>query len=320
MAHNSRVNSRVHPKCKNKYRVGNWSEYEQALVQRGDVTLWLAADAIEAWRPVPSGRPGGPRKFSDLSIETAMTLRLVFGLPLRQAEGFLRSVLALMNLDLDAPDHTTLSRRSQRLRLALRRAPVQGPLHLVVDSTGLSVVGEGEWAAAKHGKRGKRGWKKLHLGVDRAGVIVTQAVTEPTADDATTGVGLVEKVDGNIASVTADTACDTIAFYDAAGARGATVVIPPARTASVSRRGRRSGARDRTIRRVKVLGRRRWKKASGYHRQARVENAIFRYKSIIGDALRARTSGGRQTEALLACNALNRMSGLGRPTFYSIGR
>ena len=198
--------------------------------------------------------------------------------------------------------------------------PVQGPLHLVVDSTGLSVVGEGERAAAKHGKRGKRGWKKLHLGVDRAGVIVAQAVTEPTADDATTGVGLVENVGGDVASVTADAAYDTIAFYDAAGARGATVVIPPAKTASVSRRGRRSLARDRTIRRVKVLGRWRWKKASGYHRQARVENATFPYKSIIGSALRARTSGGRQTEALLACKVLNRMSGLGRPTSYSIGR
>ncbi len=254
LAHNSPVNSRVHPKYKNKYRVGNWYEYEQALVQRGDVTLWLSADAIEAWRPVPSGRPGGPRKFSDLSIETAMTLRLVFRLPLRQAEGFLRSILALMNLNLDTPDHTTLSRRSQRLDLILRRVPAQGPLHLVVDSTGLSVLGEGEWAAAKHGKRGKRGWKKLHLGVDRAGVIVAQAVTEPTADDATTGVGLVENVGGKVASVTADTAYDTIAFYDAAAAQGATVVIPPARTASVSRRGRRSGARDRTIRRVKALG------------------------------------------------------------------
>ena len=182
----------MHPKYKNKYRVGNWPEYEQALVQRRDVTFWLSADAVDAWKPAPSGRPGEPRRFSDLAIETAMTLRLVFGLPLRQVEGFLRSVLALMNVDLDAPDHTTLSRRSQHLGLALRLAPAKGPLHLVVDSTGLPVVGEGEWAAAKHGKRGKRGWKQLHLGVDRAGVIVTQAVTESTADDATTGIGLVE--------------------------------------------------------------------------------------------------------------------------------
>ena len=193
-------------------------------------------------------------------------------------------------------------------------------MHLIVDSTGLSIVSEGEWAAVKHGNRGKRGWKKLHFGVDRSGVIVAQAVTEPTADDATTGISLIEQVDGDIASVTADAAYDTIAFYEAACARGARVVVPPAKTASVSRRRPRAGARDRTITRVKRLGRRRWKKASGYQRQARVENAVFRYKSIIGDGLRARTPGGRQTETRLACNVLNRMTELGRPASYSIGR
>ena len=167
-----------------------------------------------AWRAAPSGRPGGPRKFSDISIKTALTLRLVFRVPLRQTEGFLRSVLSVMRVDLDAPDHTTLSRQSRHLDLALDRIPRQGPLHLIVDNTGLSIVGEGEWAAAKHGTRGKRAWKKFHLGVDRAGVIVAQAATEPTVDDATTGTGLVENVDGEVASVTADAAYDTLAFYN----------------------------------------------------------------------------------------------------------
>ena len=256
------MKSKVHPKYKTKYHVGNWPEYEQALVRRGDVTLWLSADAMDAWRPASSGRPGGPRKFSDVSIRTALTLRLVFRLPLRQTEGFLRSVLAMMRVDLDAPDHTTLSRRGQQLDLALGRIPALGPLHLVVDSTGLSVVGEGEWTAVKHGRSGRRGWKKLHLGVDRSGVIRAQAVTESTVDDATAGSNLVEHVVGEVASVTADTAYDTVAFYAAAGARGATVVVPPVKTASMSRRGPRSRARDRTIVRVKELGRRRWKKES----------------------------------------------------------
>ena len=253
LADNLRVKSKVHPKYKTNYHGGNWPEYEQALVRRGDVTLWLSAEAMDAWRPAPSGRPGGPRKFSDVSIMTALMLRLVFRLPLRQTEGFLRSVLALMRTDLEAPDHTTLSRRSQHLDLALDRIPAQRPVHLIVDSTGLSIVGEGEWAAVKHGNRGTRGWKKLHFGVDRSGVIVAQAVTEPTADDATTGISLIEQVDGDIASVTADAAYDTIAFYEATCARGARVVVPPAKTASVSRRRPRSGARDRTITRVKRL-------------------------------------------------------------------
>ena len=254
------MKSRVHPKYKTEYRVGNWRAYERALVQRGDVTLWLSADARDAWRPSPSGQPGGQRRFSDLAIATALTLRLVFRLPLRQAEGFLRSVLSLMDVDLEAPDHTTLSRRSQSLDIELHRIPVKGPIHLIVDSTGLSIVGEGEWAAAKHGGRGQRGWKKLHLGVDRLGVIVAQTLTEATVDDATAAIGLIEALDADIARVTADAAYDTIAFYDTATARGATVVVPPNKTARVSRRRPRSSARDRTIKKMKKIGRRRWKK------------------------------------------------------------
>ena len=181
-------------------------------------------------------------------------------------------------------------------------------------------MGEGEWAAAKHGRRGKRGWKKLHVGVDQSGVIVAHALTEATVDDATTAITLIGAIHGDVARVTADTAYDTIAFYDAASARGATVVVPPAKTATVSRRRPRSSARDRTIKKVKTIGRRRWKKASGYHQQARVENAFFRYKSIIGNRLRARTPGGQEAETLLACHVLNAMTDMGRPDSYAIGR
>ena len=110
------------------------------MVQRGDVIVWLSADAMAAWRPSPSGRPGGQMLFSDVAIETALVLRLVFRLPFRQAEGFLRSVLSFMRVDLDSPDHTTLSRRSQRLETELRRIPATGPLHLFIDSTGLSMA------------------------------------------------------------------------------------------------------------------------------------------------------------------------------------
>ncbi len=314
------MKSKVHPKYKTKYRVGNWPAYERALVQRGDVALWLSTDAIDAWRPAPCGQRGGQRKFSNLAIETALTLRLIFRLPLRQAEGFLRSVLSLMHVDLDAPDHTTLSRRSQYLTVEFHRVPANGPIHLVVDSTGLSIVGEGEWAAAKYGGRGQRGWKKLHLGVDRLGAIVASALTDSTVDDATTGVGLIEAIDDDIARVTADAAYDTVAFYEAAGARGATVVVPPTKTARVSRRRPRSSARDRTITVVQTIGRRRWKKVSGYHQQARVENAFFRYKSILGEGLHARTPGGQTVEVQLACNILNRMTELGKPESYGIGQ
>ena len=231
----------------------------------------------------------------------------------------MRSVLSLMDVDLEAPDHTTLSRRGRHLDVEFHRLPPKGPIHLVVDSTGLSIVSEGEWAAAKHGGRGQRGWKKLHLGVDRTGAIVAHALTESAVDDATTGIGLIAAVADDITRVTADAAYDTVAFYEAAGHVGATVVVPPDKTARVFRRRPRSSARDRTITTVKAIGRRRWKQEAGYHRQARVENAFFRYKAIIGDRLRTRHSRAQDTEAAIACNILNRMTELGRPASFAIG-
>ena len=160
--HTTGMKSKVHPKYKTQYRVANWPAYNQVLVRRGDVTVWLAPEAVAAWTPHRSGTRGGQRRYSDLAIETALTLRLIYHLPLRQAEGFVNSLFAVMELDLSSPNYTTLSRRGQHLERRLRPVPTGGGIHLVLDSTGLSNVGEGEWAAAKHGKRGKRAWKKLH--------------------------------------------------------------------------------------------------------------------------------------------------------------
>ena len=241
----------------------------------------------------------GQQRFSDLAISTTLTLRLVFRLPLRQAEGFVRSVLASMDVDLEAPDHTTLSRRSRYLAVGLHRVPVKGPIHLIVDSTGLSIAGEGEWATAKHGGRGQRGWKKLHLGVDGAGVIVAHTLTEATVDDATTGVGLIEALHADLARVTADAAYDTIAFYAAATARDAIVVVPPNKAARVSRRRPRSSARDRTIRKMKQIGRRQrtWAKAI-LHRAYRSADVGTARRLLTDLARRLETDHPRAAESV----------------------
>ena len=151
-------------------------------------------------------------------------------------------------------------------------------------------------------------------------MIRVHTLTEATGDDATTALDLLTAAEGPLVRVTADAASDTVAVYEAARARGATAVIPPARTANVSGHGPRSPARDRTITLVKTLGRRRWKQASGYHRQGRVENTFFRYKSIIGAGLRARSPAGQGSEVVLDCEILNRMTEFGRPVSYRIGR
>ena len=314
------MKSKVHPTYKTKYRVANWPAYNQALVRRGDVTVWLSSEAFATWMPRRSGRRGGQRRYLDLAIETALTLRLIYHLPLRQAEGFLHALFGIMRLDLSVPDDTTLSRRSQHLRHCLRPVPAGEGLHLVLDSTGLSIVWAGEWVAAKHGGRRRRGWRKLHLGVDQSGVIRVHTLTEETGDDATIALDLLTAVKGPLVRVTADAASDTVAIYETARARGATVVVPPARTANVSGHGPRSPARDRTIPLVKTLGRCRWKQVSGYHRQGRVENTCFRDTSIIGDGLRARSPVRQGSEVVLGCEILNRMTALGRPVSYRIGR
>jgi len=211
----------------------------------------------------------------------------------------LRSILRVMDVDLEAPDRTTLSRRSQCLDVELNRVASSRPIHLIVDSTGLSIVGKGEWAAVKHGSSGKRAWKKLHLGVNRSGMIVAEVLTDGNTDDPNTALDLLDTIEDDIASLTADAAYDTISIYETAARRRSKVIIPPRKTAA---RSKRPGARNRTVSRVKKIGLRQWEKESGYHQQARVENTFFRYKSIIGDRLRARHPRSQEVEALIACN------------------
>ncbi|MCP4877679.1 MAG: IS5 family transposase [Gammaproteobacteria bacterium] len=159
-----------HPKYKTAYRVKNWPEYDQALRDRGDITLWLSQEAIEGWTAAKTGKRGGQRVYSDMAIQTALALRLLFHLPLRQTEGFVRSVFTLMKVVLPCPDHTTLSRRNAtvEIRQLVNRAP-QGPISLIVDSSGLKVCGQGEWHIKKHGEKKRKRWKKLHIGVDDQG-------------------------------------------------------------------------------------------------------------------------------------------------------
>ena len=196
-----------------------------------------------------------------------------------------------------------------------------GPIHLIVDSTGLEIVGQGQWAAVKHGGKGIRGWRKLHLGVDETGVIVAEKVTDSMTDDAGVVVDLLDQIDDDVERFTGDGAYDKRLVYETLTRLGATVVVPPSKTAVVSGSSTRAGrARDATVLRVRDVGRRRWKKESGYHRQATVENAFFRYKRLLGGRLRARHPDAQRVEARLSCNILNHMIELGAPQSYSIGR
>ena len=313
----ARTKSYLTPKFKTKYKVRNWPAYEAALRKRGDVTVWFDESCADSWNAPSSGLPGGQRRYSDLAIVTALTLRTVFHLALRQAEGFVGSLIRLMGPDLDTPDHTTLSRRSGAAEVPKIVSSHQGPIHLVIDR-GLKILGDGEWHAHKHRTTNKRRrWRKLHLGVDAQGLVVASALTDSGQDDATEGVRMIGGLDRAIGRFTADGAYDTRAVYEAlapAGGEPCTIVIPPRKTAAPSQPAEELlEQRDAAIARIAEVGRRRWRKESGAHRQARAENAMFRYKRLVGDRLRAKSPESQATEARIAVNVLDRMHGLGTP-------
>ena len=298
----------------------NWAEYEAGLQKRGDLTVWLSDAALDAWRAPASGKPGGQRTYADLAIEAALTIGMVFHLPLRQTEGFLRSLAQLLELDLPIPDHTTLSRRLRKLgEIQFRRIPRDGPIHLLIDSTGLRIhVGH----LRKPPKR--RAWRKLHLAVDaRTGEIVASDLSgHRTADCARVPV-LIEQIDDRLASVSADGAYDAAAVYEAAQAKGqghaVRVLIPPGRDAQLNPRpSAAQKERNRNIRSIRELGWREWHTSSGYSKRSMVENTVFRYKTIIGRSLRSRTFDGQRVEVRLASKILNTMTLLGMPDSYRV--
>ena len=231
----ARKSTRVYRKYKTKYRVTNWREYERGLKSRGDITVWFSDEASEAWTPAKNGRRGGQPHYSNFAILTALTLRKVFHLPLRQTEGFLDSLLRLMQLDLKAPDHTTLSRRNKDVNVPAPTRLQYGPIYLIVDSTGLKISGADEWHAHRHkSSKARRQWRKLHVGVDDDGFIVAAKLTKNSEDDPSTIPELLEQVDSPIQRFTADGAYDTRSVYELLGQVGTAdikIVIPPRRGA-----------------------------------------------------------------------------------------
>jgi hypothetical protein len=309
--------ARRHRIPKARYKVTNWRDYEAGLRQRGSLTIWFTDEAIAAWRAAPRTTPGGQARYSDLAIETSLILRAVFHQPLRQTEGLVGSLLDLMGLDLPVPDHTTLSRRAATLVIAPQARASIGPVHLLVDSTGVKLSGPGEWLVEKHGTRRRRAWRKLHLAVDaRTGMIVASTLTGKEVDDAAELGSLLDQVEEPLATVVADGAYDqdnvyaTVAEHSAEAA----VVVPPRSTAVPSPSAEIDPTqRDRHLQVIAERGRMGWQKTSGYNARAGAEGAMSRYKRIIGDTLRSHSRPAQEVETRIAVNVLNRMLDLGRP-------
>jgi hypothetical protein len=309
-------------KTKTQYRIRNWSAYNAALIARGSLTLWVDEEALKAWRYTGPSQRGAQYVYAEAAINCMLTLRAVYHLALRATEGLARSVFALLEVALPAPSYSTLSRRAAGQSVALGARPRSGPLHLVIDSSGFKVYGEGEWKVRQHGWSKRRTWRKLHLAVDEAtGEIVAAVASEAGVADDDALPDLLRQVPGEIRQVSADGAYDKRRCYDALAERGAMAVIPPRRDAKIWQHGKCAGApwqRDENLRAIRRRGRRRWKQDSGYHRRSLAETTFFRCKTIFGPTLRSRDFPQQATELFIQAAVLNRMTHLGMPDSYRL--
>lgn len=309
-------------KKKTPYRIRNWPAYNAALIGRGSLTLWVDEEALGGWRYTGPTQRGAQYHYADTAIACVLTLRAVYHLALRAAEGLARSVFALRAVSLPVPSYSTLSRRAADLTGALGARPRAIPLHLVIDASGFKVYGEGEWKVRQHGWSKRRTWRKLHLAVDEAtGEIVAAVASEAGVSDDEVLPDLMAQVEGEIRQVSADGAYDKRHCYDALAERGVTAVIPPRRDAKIWQHGNCAGApwqRDENLRAIRQKGRRRWKQDSGYHRRSLAETTFFRCKTLFGPTLHARAFPQQATELFLKAAALNRMTHLGMPDSYRL--
>jgi hypothetical protein len=298
-----------------RYRVRNWREYDRGLIARGDLTVWLSPDL--AWQaPEGTGKRGRPRVFGDTAIQCVLTPKVLFQLPLRAAQGLVGSLLRLMGLAWPVPHYSTLSRRQGDLTVAIPCRSRGEPLHLVVDSTGVKVLGEGEWKVRRHGADRRRVWRKVHLAVDaESHEIRAVEMTDHRHGDAEIFPDLLAQVPAveEIATIGGDGAYDTRSVYEAAAARNAALLVPPRRNGKPWKT-RTAGAdeRNETLRAVRHLGRRLWKRWSGYHHRSLAETAMSRFKRL-GERLAAHDPARQVAKVQIRCAILNTTNRLGMP-------
>jgi len=308
---------------KKVYRVRNWKEYNKALVDRGSLTFWFSDDVINNWQQPADVDTHGNQKYSDMVILCGLTLRQLFRLTLRAAEGMLKSLVQLAKLSVDVPDYSTLSRRGKTIKINLGVKATLKPRHVLIDSTGIQVVGEGQWKMLRHGESRHQVWRKLHIAMDaESHEILAATMTESVRLDGNYLPKLVDKIEGPISQITGDGAYDKKNCYQTAYARGAKPVFPPQHDACIQRNKIKKDpaliARDETILFIKngedaEERRRLWKQENNYHRRSLVETMMSRMKSLFGDEMRARTYENQYTDLMVRCLIINQMNQLGLP-------
>lgn len=307
--------------AKTTYRITNWSQYNESLVRRGDVTIWFDEAVIAAWKHENAERKvGRPFVYSDLAIESLLALRELFRLPYRQTEGLGRTLVRLLGADVAVPDFTSLAKRAGKTKVALPSGTAaDGPIDVVVDGTGLKVYGEGEWKVRQHGVGKRRTWRKLHLAVNpETHEIVAQTLTDNGVHDADQVEPLLEQVDGKVRTLYGDGAYDQWKVYQGLDKRGVDAIIPPRKNARIKQHGNSAAdplPRDECVRQIRRDGRKAWKQSIGYHRRSLAETAVHRLKQCFGGTLKNRKLENQITEVALRCKLLNLFVTIGMPAF-----
>ncbi len=312
---------------KGNQKIRNWKEYNRSLVNRGSVTFWFDTEAIHKWHSASrTGKPGRPDTYSDDAIRCALMIKAVFRTALRSLEGFIGSIIKILKVDLQCPHYSVFSRRAKGLEIPLRKWLKPGEkLHVIFDSTGLKVFGEGEWKVRLHGYSKRRTWRKIHVGMcAESGQAVVSAMTSNNVSDGEAMVRMMELLkDVAIGDVIGDGAYDTIDCRDVIHSLKGRQVIPPDRNAK-SQMEKRIAAleeRDCAIARIRELGsegRSIWKREIGYHRRSRVETLMYRLKILLGERLSSRRELTQTTEVAIKLQVLNRMIEIGFPRFSEV--
>ncbi len=280
--------------------------------------FWLDEGRPERAAGAAAKHTRGQAWYSDAAIELVLMLRLVFHLALRQAEGFATSVLRLLGQTLRVPDHAALSRHSPSFAGRQPKVILHSPMHLLIDSTGLKLFGQGERDADKHG-RTRRSWRKLHIAVNAGtGEIVACVLTDNAANDASQVPALLDAIKSKIASMTADGAYDGEPVYQAiatppARSTAGCVTPPPASAVPSKEDAKAQSQRDHHIRITAEKGRMAWQRATDYGRRSLAETAVGRYKAIMGPKLRARILPAQRGKAAIVAEVFNRMIRVAKP-------
>lgn len=310
---NSRINS--------KFKVTNWSEYNDFLRRRGRIDFMISENLCEGWYEDDhlDKKPGRKKTYSDQAIIQVLEIRYLFGFKLRQTQGFLDWVFKIADLAINCPDYTTLSKRGKKLKIKLEAIDNNEEVSYVsMDSSGIQTYTGNEWLENKHGKRyNRRTWKKVHIIVNNKGLITANSTTEHNVDDRSQVAELLTGI--NPKEFLADPGYDGEEIYQLLRSKGIKPTIRPPNRLAETKINHLKTERDIEVEYQRNKGYQAWRVKSKYGRREMSENTFFRFKNSFGSQFLSRGIENMKNEITIKCRLLNKMFQIGKPISIRTG-